>query len=384
MIPAIFMGILTNIYIGSLLTFLEIYQALFSPIIGTLIFITCYFLLQKKSISSKLCLIIVAYTVLVEVAIHSYYMGWNTGFYYFIFLLPTVFLLNTTWKIWTIVSFNLSVVIVAVLLRYYLFGHPGIISIDSNLIAYINLFNISSTGSIVIIIMIYFSRTANQKDQALIEANNELELQNKEIFDQHKNLQLLIKEIHHRVKNNLQIISSLMSLQERAVADKEVIAVLNESKRRVEAIALIHQKLYQDENMYQVDFESYLEEIMSSQQVMNTRIKCLVKSEKIMLDLDTAVPLGLIISELITNAIKHAFKIVEKPELIVTLHRKEDFCELIVEDNGSGLPLDFDINTTISLGFEIIVALADQIDASIEYKNNPGAQFSIKFNKTKI
>ena len=351
MIPSIFMGLLTNLYIGGLLTYLEVYQALFSPIIGAIVFTACYFLLKKQLISTKLCFLIVAYTVLIEIAIHSYYMGWGTGFYYFIFLLPTVFLLNTTWKISTIVLFNLSVVIVSIALRYYLYGHLGVIQIETNLIAYINLFNISSTGSIVIVIMIYFSRTINQKDQALIEANNELELQNKEIFDQHKKLQLLIKEIHHRVKNNLQIISSLMSLQEHAIADKEVIAVLNESKRRVEAIALIHQKLYQDDNMYQVDFESYLEEIMGSQQVMNTQIECKVISEKIMLDLDTAVPLGLIISELITNAVKHAFKGIEHPKLIVTLKRQEDLCELIVEDNGAGLPVEFDIQTTISLGF---------------------------------
>ena len=96
--------------------------------------------------------------------------------------------------------------------------------------------------------MIYYSRTISSKDAILIQVNNELESQNNEIFKQHKHLQLLIKEIHHRVKNNLQIISSLMSLQERSVVDKEVIAILNESKRRVEAIALIHQKLYQNED----------------------------------------------------------------------------------------------------------------------------------------
>ena len=378
------MGIMTNIYIAGLIVYFNLFEVLLSPIIGTIIFITCLYLLTKNHLSSKFTFLIVAYTVLIEIGIHSYYLGWDCGFYYFTFLLPTVFLLNPSWKTWDIISFNASILISAVLLRITLHQSKGITELDPELTAFINLTNISGTASIVIIIMIYFSRTVNQKDQELIEANVALGIQNKEILEQRNNLQLLIKEIHHRVKNNLQIISSLMSLQERVVEDKEISAILNESKRRIEAIALIHQKLYQNQDVYQVDFESYLSEIMSSQQIMNTRINCVLKTEKIMLDLDTAVPLGLIISELVTNSVKHAFLNIDNPTLTIQLIKKENHCELIIEDNGIGLPSEFDIHKTESLGFEIIEALAEQIEAKIEYKNNPGAMFLIQFNKTEI
>lgn len=382
--PAILLGIITNLYITFLLIVLSAEKAISSPVLGSLIFVTCYLLLHYNKISAKLSFLIVAYTVSIEVIVHSIFLGWNGGFYYFIILLPTVFLLNTNWKTWMSIFFFSSIALITASLKLYSSFHPSIYPLKSETLEYINLINLTGSASVIIVIMFYFSRTISDKDKALIHANTELELQNKEILEQHKHLQLLIKEIHHRVKNNLQIISSLMSLQERSVKDKDVIAVLNESKRRVEAIALIHQKLYQNENEYQVDFKSYLEEIMSSQRLINQDVQCDVKSDEIMLDLDTAVPLGLIISEMITNALKHAFHKIEKPELTVYLKQNENNCELIVEDNGIGLPEDFDIKNNDSLGFEIITALADQIDATIEYRNNPGAVFLIQFNKTEI
>ncbi|MEJ6616827.1 MAG: sensor histidine kinase [Crocinitomicaceae bacterium] len=301
------------------------------------------------------------------------------------FLLPTVFILNATWKTWMLIFFNCTIILLTSALKIYLSNYSEIHPLDASSLEYISLINLTGTGTVLILIMVYFSRTISFKDNALIQVNAELEIQNKEIFEQYKHLQLLMKEMHHRVKNNLQIISSLMSLQERSVKDKDVIAVLNESKRRVEAIALIHQKLYQNENEYQVDFKSYLEEIMSNQQLINKKVRCKVKSEGIMLDLDTAVPLGIIISEMITNAHKHAYKNIEKPTLITTLSRVDDNYQIIIRDNGIGLPKDFNIYETKSLGFEIITALADQIEANIEFSNSPGAQFSIKFkNRTSI
>jgi two-component sensor histidine kinase len=229
--------------------------------------------------------------------------------------------------------------------------------------------------------MIYFSRTINKKDEALIKANVELERQNIEILEQHKHLQILLKEIHHRVKNNLQIISSLMSLQARNEGDERLSAFLNESKRRVEAIALIHEKLYQDDKVNQVDFKSYLEDLMNSQKVVNPHVKCTVKSKDATLNLDTAVPLGLIISEMFANSIKHAFQGVDDPKLSVELLDSEEGFELIVQDNGIGLPEDFNLSSPSSLGFEIINALTSQINGSIEYSNENGAKFHIRFQE---
>jgi len=229
--------------------------------------------------------------------------------------------------------------------------------------------------------MIYFSRTINKKDEALIKANVELERQNIEIIDQHKHLQILLKEIHHRVKNNLQIVSSLMSLQAGNENDERLSLFLNESKRRVEAIALIHEKLYKGDKVNRVDFNSYLEDLMNSQKVMNPRVQCSLKSKDVTLNLDTAVPLGLIISELFANSIKHAFHNIEDPKLSVELLDSGEGFELVVQDNGIGLPKDFNPTTLSSLGFEIINALTSQINGRIEYSNENGAKFHIYFQE---
>jgi two-component sensor histidine kinase len=264
-------------------------------------------------------------------------------------------------------------------LWYFRYDVSPVFEIPLEVESTINILNLTGTAFINLVIMVYFSRTINKKDQSLTKVNIDLERQNKEIVGQHSNLEILLKEIHHRVKNNLQIISSLMSLERNKVENKEVVAILNKSKRRIEAIALIHKKLYQDENFNRVDFKSYIEELMNSQKALNSNLKCIVDSEDVVFSLDTAVPLGLIISEMITNSVKHAFDGVDSPELKIKLTHKENGYELIVHDNGIGLPVDFDLDNPLSLGVEIINALAEQIEARIEFSNDNGAKFKIHF-----
>jgi two-component sensor histidine kinase len=373
------MGLLTNAYISVILVFAGAYEVLLSPIIGGVIFFGLYFLLKSDRIKSKPAFFITAYTVLIEIVIHTFFLGWGCGFYYFMFLLPLVFLINPVWKKSTFALFNGSIVAAGIFIWYAFQNTAGIYQLTGKSMDYINFINATGTAGIVLVIMIYYRRTINKKEEALIAANNELGIQNRAILLQNKNSQILIKEIHHRVKNNLQIISSLMSLQSRAVEDVEVAEVLNESKRRVEAIALIHQKLYQEDKINRVDFKSYLKDFMNSQQLMATHLKCVVNSEEVTLNLDIAVPLGLMISELITNSVKHAFEGVANPELSVNLKSVAEGFELVVKDNGIGLPKGFDLMNSGSLGTEIITALTEQISAEITYYNNNGAEFKILF-----
>ena len=379
MFPALYMGILTNAYIAVVLISVGALGALFSPIVGTVIFLGSLFLLKANTINARFSFLVAAYTVAAEVCFHTYILGWSSGFYYFMLLLPVVFLLHSAWKPWMIIFFNASVGVITGLLGYTFIGRVGVYGVPDEILYYINLCNASGTAIVVIVVIIYFSRTIYKKEEALLEANRELGRQNKEISEQHRRLQILIKEIHHRVKNNLQIISSLMSLQGRTVEDGKVARVLNESRRRVEAIALIHQKLYQDDNVNRVDFRSYLEELMNSQQAVNSHVKCMAESNDVVLSLDIAVPLGLIVSEMITNSIKHAFEGIENPELLVRLKGSPDAYELTVQDNGVGLPNDFSLEEPCSLGSEIIMALTDQIGARVEYENKNGARFTVFF-----
>jgi len=379
MIPALLMGVITNIGIVCLFIFLKTYSIIYSPGLGAILFLAYFFLLKKDKISHKQSYLLVAITVIIEVCSHSYFLGWETGFYYYIFLLPILFLTGSSWSKKATIYINISVLLVTGLIWYFMHNVSAFFSIPLDVKSNIHSLNLAGTALINLVIMIYFSWTINKKDLKITKANIDLELQNKEIVGQHRNLEILLKEIHHRVKNNLQIISSLMSLERNKVENQEVITILNESKRRVEAIALIHKKLYQNKVFNQVDFKSYLEELMNSQQAITSNVNCTVVAVTTTINLDTAVPLGLIISEMITNSIKHAFTDVKNPELKIELSCVEDGFELIVKDNGIGLPKGFDLEKPSSLGTEIINALRDQINARIEYANDGGALFKIYF-----
>ena len=379
MIPALLTGMITNLYISGIFIYIGEFIAIIPSIAGLFIFLTCFWLLKSGKINAKSSFLIGGYVVAIEVSIHTYLIGWDSGCFYFLFLLPTVFLLKTNWKIWTTIVFNGSIITLFVLLWYLFQGVDSLYTIDSNIAVIINFINITSTGLIIIVVMIYYSTTINKKDEALVVANHALEKQNKEIFSQHQYQQILLKEIHHRVKNNLQIITSLLSLQSNAIENKDVSQVLDESRRRIEAIALIHEKLYQGDKIDRVDFKSYLMEIMRSQQKVNPNLKCEVTSNEVAFKLDIAIPLGLIISEMIVNSVKHAFKGIENPQLNVQLTKNNQTIEIIFQDNGIGLPENFSLEQPVSLGTEIIQALTDQIEGEIKYENDNGAKFTIVF-----
>ncbi|MEJ6776609.1 MAG: sensor histidine kinase [Crocinitomicaceae bacterium] len=378
-LPSILMGVITNVYILILFAFLGIFEAVFSPILGIMCFLGGYAILKLNRISLKLLFVIMGYIVASEVFLNTYFLGWHSGFFYFLFLLPTVFLLNATWKTSAIILYSLTVIIIIGVLRYlFLFSEPEV-QVGESTIANIRLLNASVTGTVVLVVIYYFGRKIAAKDEALMVANAELEKRNSEILNQHSHLQILLKEVHHRVKNNLQIISSLMSLQERAIKDKEGAAVLNDSRLRVEAIALIHQKLYKGEKINRVNFNSYLHEFIETKKVLSPHVSYLLKLVELELSLDTSVPLGLILSEVITNSLKHAFTGIEYPKIEVELNLNESKYILIIRDNGIGLPEDFDLNDQKSLGVEIIVALIEQIDATIEINTQEGTSFTITF-----
>ncbi len=376
------LGLITNIYIVFVLYYVDALQLILSPILGSLVFIICAQLMSKNLISSYFAFIISAYTVTLEVVMHTHYLGWGSGFFYFICVLPLIFLLNSTWKVWIVFVFNASLIIITLLLVYFYYDQSGVYYITVDKLDNINFLNQFMLASCVIVIMIFFSFKNNEKDQALVKANQDLEKQNNEISIQKNHLQVLLKEVHHRVKNNLQIISSLLALQKSSIEDEEIISVLDESKRRVEAIALIHQKLYIDETGNQVDFKSYLSELINSQEIMQSKIKCILNSVALTLNLDIAVPLGLIVSEMLTNSIKHAFPNQPDPKLLISLSKRKTSYELIVHDNGIGLPSNFSLNQTGSLGTEIIAALIEQIDANIHFENDNGAKFTIQFSES--
>jgi PAS domain S-box-containing protein len=195
----------------------------------------------------------------------------------------------------------------------------------------------------------------------------------------------LLKEIHHRVKNNLQVVSSLLYLQSKSIKDENVAAIFKECQNRVKSISLIHEKLYQTKDLSRIDFDKYIKSLVSylfkSFDVNPEQISLRIKSENIFMSTDTAIPCGLIINELITNSLKYAFPNGRKGMIgiDVTYHTDNKFT-LIVQDNGIGLPDSIDVQHTESLGLLLVQSLVNQLDASIEIERTGGTKFKIIFS----
>ena len=216
------------------------------------------------------------------------------------------------------------------------------------------------------------------------------------------------KEIHHRIKNNLQVISSLLSLQAEKFGDREVLEAFKESQNRVISMALIHEELYKGGEVDTLDFSAYLRkltaELLSSYTVKEGDISLRQDFEQIYLGMDTAIPLGIIVNELVSNSLKHAFPAGKKGEIRISLFRKKDSAlnsgasgkspeseqekssresfryAIVVADSGPGIPEEIDFESPDSLGLQLVTLLVDQIDGCIELNRDAGTEFRINFN----
>jgi two-component sensor histidine kinase/GAF domain-containing protein len=198
--------------------------------------------------------------------------------------------------------------------------------------------------------------------------------------------EVLLREIHHRVKNNMQVISSLLNLQSRRIQDPAVLEAFKESQRRIRSMALIHERLYQSTDLSRIEFSQYLRNLAThlfhSYQVDSDRIRLSLEAEEVFLNINTAIPCGLIVNELISNSLKHAFPEGRSGEVGVALQRVVgDGYVIRVRDDGIGFPAGLDFRRTESLGMQIVSTLASQIEASIELKREKGTSFTIRFQE---
>jgi len=235
---------------------------------------------------------------------------------------------------------------------------------------------------VIIFVSVQLRKTRYQKQLFEIK-NKQIETRNEIINKSLSEKDLLIKEVHHRVKNNLQIISSLMKLQSAKSSNEEVKNSLKEAHDRINSMALLHQLLYRNNQMTNILFNEYLNDLIS--QISNgfalnhKNISIKTHLIHLELDLDTAIPLGLITNELVSNAYKHAFNgnpggiSIELNKLVKNTY------VLKISDNGKGLPKNFDLHSNESLGLDIVFILSEQINAELKIYNNNGAIFEIIF-----
>lgn len=209
-------------------------------------------------------------------------------------------------------------------------------------------------------------------------------LKENQIISSLKEKEVLLKEIHHRVKNNLQIISSLLNLQTDSITDPVLMEAFNVSRNRVKAMALIHERLYHSKNLSVIDLNEYISEMVVYLQRTyindGKRVDFKLNLEPISLSIDTAIPCGLIVNELVSNALKYAFVKMDSGILTISLQHNEDkTISLEVADNGIGFPPGFDISSTSTLGLQLVYNLVEQIGGSIEIRNENGVRFITKF-----
>ena len=196
--------------------------------------------------------------------------------------------------------------------------------------------------------------------------------------------EIMLKEIHHRVKNNLQIITSLLSLQSKNITDSEALAMFKDSQARVKSMALIHEKLYRSDDLACVDFGEYVGNLTSylyrSFMIDSGKIRLDLNIKNILFGVDSAVPCGLIINELVSNCFKHAFPDGRQGRIIVSLHlNPEENLVLTVGDDGVGFPRNLDYRCTDSLGLQLINTLSEQLGGTLALRSKQGTEFVITF-----
>jgi two-component sensor histidine kinase/ligand-binding sensor domain-containing protein len=198
--------------------------------------------------------------------------------------------------------------------------------------------------------------------------------------------EVLLKEVHHRVKNNMQVISSLLNIQADSVDDERFVSLLTESQQRIKSMALIHENLYRSEDLLEINFNTYIEMLANGllrfYRFDNLVVGLKLDVKNVFLDIDTAVPCGLIINELVSNALKHAYNgKAGSGTITIKFHPISDGSRyrFSVADDGVGVPDDFDIQSAPSMGLEIVRILTEQLDGNISINNQHGTEFIIEF-----
>jgi len=343
-------------------------------VFSSVFFATMLYLI-KKEINVKLIFFLTCLEVVLHAYLGTYYIGSECNFIFFIFILPSVFLLNPKWKAWESTLFFLSVMLFYLLNIFLFKDHKAIYKLNEFLIFYTGISLILIVVFMIFLVVFYYSKLVNTNDKALRKVNKELKIKNEE-------KQLIIKEIHHRIKNNLQVVISLLRLQASKVEDEVVVGMFKNTQKRIFSMALLHENLLQEYDLELINAHEhfkYLVENLINSYAVDKEIDIEIDIESIDFGMQTLTPLGLIINEIITNSLKHAFNETSHGKICITmkrLHNKKH--EIQISDNGSGYIKN---GRSKGVGTRLVSIFVKQLNGTLELLEHQGTAYKIIFEE---
>lgn len=316
---------------------------------------------------------------------HSLEAG--TCFYFFPLIVSVVLLNNPSVRdTWMVVHFSICVVFFA---ACFLVEIPGIqADLSRSQIVYLQRFNLFSSAIITALLSFLLTRLVSSQNYEIVTQNEDLRKTKEAVNVSLKEKEVLLAELHHRVKNNLAIISGLLNLQEDATNSEEAKQILGDSKSRIMSMALVHKMLYENPELKSIHIGKYASELiyeLFNSYNLGRSITITEEYDDFVLPVSKSIPLGLILNEVVTNCIKYVFKSVgkQKGQFYISIRHKGNDVTLTVRDNGKGFPGDFDPESSnLSLGIYLIKTLAEQIDGQISFSNDNGAKIELVFPLT--
>jgi two-component sensor histidine kinase len=351
-----------------------------------------FFVYLNKRGNFKISRAAIVITTNLGITFFSFYLGFESGIYFYLFVAPLLLYLLFDFSEKRSILFFLFMYI-ATFILIHTDQNPFsafTANADPSHLRFIYSFNFCVTLALCFGLVTYFAGN-NKKyilsltdHQELLVKEIELRTKNEELVKKslHER-EILLAEIHHRVRNNLAIISGLINIQADNLKEEKSKEIFEETKNRIYAMALIHTLLYQNKSFADIDFSQYVEMFCANIQKSYERqpeITIENSIEKVAFDINTAIPLAMIINELVTNAYKHAFKDQHQGKITIQLRATgKDQYEMCVSDNGAGMDRDLHQLTDHGIGLDIVRSLTDQIDGKMRYVNEKGSRFTIVF-----
>lgn len=368
--------------------FLQIYiLAIASAAIGSL-FLLFYFLNKKQKFHISRAAII--FTSNLGLVAFSWLLGFHTGIYFYLFIAPLLTYLLYDFHEKRRIYLVFGSFLLSFMIMYFVQDYPSFLKdqLSPFAIKLVYAFNFASAFIITFGMVTLFANNNNkyidhlrhQQDLLVKEValrKNGQDLLQKSLAER----ELLLSEVHHRVKNNLAIISALINLQIDKLQEESSKQIFKETKNRIFSMSLIHNLLYQNHNFAKVNFAEYIDQFcksVSDSYYSDQSIELKQEVETIEMDIKTAIPLALILNELLTNSYKHAF--VGRPEGLIHIELKRtdnNRFRFRVSDNGIGMDPDFMKEENNSMGMEIVRSLIEQLDAELDYQRNEGSHFTL-------